>query len=143
MEKGNLFERLMAIFFTLSLVGCAIFYPTEQRVVDNCILVAQQVTLGMDKQRVKQILDPSQKGLMAAQSKLVEQYIDEEILVEILYFRSSFQRDGILTDDEFTPYIFNNGVLVAIGWTTLGGPKTQAQPVPESTIYSDRTTVFF
>jgi len=69
--------------------------------------------------------------------------MEEEVLVEILYYRSGWQRDGIVTDDEFTPYIFNDGVLVAIGWTTLGGPKTQALALPENIIYSHRSAVFF
>jgi hypothetical protein len=34
---------------------------------------------------------------------------------------------GFVTDDEFTPYIFNDGKLVAVGWQTLGGIKSQGQ----------------
>jgi hypothetical protein len=29
-----------------------------------------------------------------------------------------------MTDDEFTPYVFADNTLVAIGWTVLGGPIT-------------------
>ena len=61
-------------------------------------------------------------------------------MIEILYFRSGWQSDGITTDDEFTPYVFNDDVLVAIGWATLDGPKTQGQSRPRQNIY--RTTVF-
>ena len=31
------------------------------------------------------------------------------------------------TDDEFTPYIFEDGKLIAIGWHILGGPKTKGR----------------
>ena len=54
--------------------------------------------------------------------------------------RSSQQPDGLTTDDEFTPYIFTNGILTGIGWTVLGGPKTQGQ-VPQSPAHISHTTV--
>ncbi len=77
---------------------------------------------------------PSQKTLTTSQRKRHEEYDKDKVRVEVYCFRSSQQPDGITTDDEFTPYIFHDGKLVAIGWTTLGGPKTQAQPVPRPNV---------
>tara|TARA_B100001057_G_C22305445_1_gene739954 strand:+ start:315 stop:593 length:279 start_codon:yes stop_codon:yes gene_type:complete len=41
----------------------------------------------------------------------------------IHYQRTSHVNDGRNTNDEFTPYVFENNKLVAIGWAHLGGPK--------------------
>ncbi len=41
---------------------------------------------------------------------------------------------GFVTDDEFTPYIFNDGKLVAVGWQTLGGIKSQGQAKDVTTV---------
>jgi hypothetical protein len=39
--------------------------------------------------------------------------------VGLYYFRSGWQSDGRLTDDEVTPYLFINNTLVAIGWNAF------------------------
>ncbi|OQW34665.1 MAG: hypothetical protein A4E19_17225 [Nitrospira sp. SG-bin1] len=51
-------------------------------------------------------------------------YFDNGSLIQIYYFRSSRIRDDRVTDDEFTPYIFRDGVLTSIGWRVLGGPNS-------------------
>ena len=56
--------------------------------------------------------------------------MDNGNLVEIYFFRSAWQSDGLTTDDEFTPYVFKDGKLVAIGWTSIGGIKSQGQASP-------------
>jgi len=66
-------------------------------------------------------------------------YKKEGVLVEILYFRSGWQSDGLTTDDEFTPYLFNDGKLVAVGWAVLGGAKSHGQTTPQTNIHT--TTV--
>lgn len=58
-------------------------------------------------------------------------YFDNGSLVQIYYFRSSWIRDSRVTDDEFTPYIFRDGVLTSIGWRVLGGPNSFSSPPPE------------
>jgi len=47
--------------------------------------------------------------------------------IEIYYFRSGRQPDGLITDDEFTPYVFTDEVLTGIGWQVLGGPNSIGQ----------------
>lgn len=61
-------------------------------------------------------------------------YKKKGVLVEILYFRSGWQSDDLTTDDEFTPYLFNNGELVAVGWAILGGVKSQGQVTLETNV---------
>ena len=71
--------------------------------------------------------------------KPAEKYIKKDVIVEIYFVMSNHQYDGIKTDDEFTPYVFNNGKLVGIGWTILGGPSTQAQAKPVTNVNTNVT----
>jgi len=112
-----------------ALAACATMNAVDRAIADFDA-AARQVQLGDSKDKVLAILEPTQSGLASSQRKRPEEYDKDKVHVEVYYFRSSQQPDGITTDDEFTPYVFHDGKLVAIGWTTLGGPKTQAQPVP-------------
>lgn len=66
----------------------------------------------------------------------------ESINVEIFYMRTGRQADGITTDDEFTPYIFNDGKLAGIGWSLIGGPKSQGQATSDTYINTTTTIVY-
>lgn len=88
---------------------------------------APGISLGDRKEDVLAVLDQTQGLLPVNARKNPESYLDQGILVEIHFFRSGLQDDGLTTDDEFTPYVFRDGLLEAIGWTVLGGPKTQGQ----------------
>ena len=107
--------------------GCVSPYKAT---VDDYLFAYENVVLGMSVKEVKEILEPSQRRLSTTQIKLSDKYEKEGVLVEIHYFRSGWQSDGITTDDDFTPYLFNDGRLVAIGWQVLGGAKSQGQVVP-------------
>jgi hypothetical protein len=96
---------------------------------------ADQVRIGDSKEKVLSILGPANNMLPASQRKRPDIYRKDGKLIEIYYFRSSIQNPQIRTDDEFTPYVFEDGQLVAIGWSYLGGPKTQARPTPETDVY--------
>ena len=89
--------------------------------------VAPQVKLGQSKAEVLALLQPTQAELSARNGKASETYMEGEVVKEVYFFRSRSFNDGLVTDDEFTPYVFEDGTLVAIGWTAIGGPKTQAQ----------------
>ena len=41
------------------------------------------------------------------------------------YCRTAWIEDGKMTDDEYTPFVFINNELSAIGWESLGGPQTR------------------
>lgn len=120
--------KLLLIATPLS--GCVGFAVDKS--IDRYDAVANQVQLGDKKEEVLSILLPTQKDLPKSASKRPDQYVKDGVRVEIYYIRSARQADGLTTDDEFTPYIFNNGTLVGIGWAVLGGPKTQGQTTPEA-----------
>jgi hypothetical protein len=98
---------------------------------------AKQIELGQPKEKVLSILEPTQSALHSRERKQPDKYIRDGAQVEIHYFRSARQPDGFTTDDEFTPYMFNEGRLVAIGWAALGGPFSNARsPSGASTHFS-------
>ena len=88
---------------------------------------APGVELGQQKQQVLDVLLPTQAGLSAKSTRLSESYLEDGRRVEVYFFRIRTFADGLLTDDEFIPYVFRDDVLEAIGWTAIGGPNTQAQ----------------
>jgi len=104
------------------------------KAIDSYLAVADRIEVGQSKEYVLSVLEPTQEGLSDRQKKRPESYLENGKLVEIYFFRSAIQLPDVLTDDEFTPYVFKDGKLIAIGWQTLGGPKTQAIPRPEQNI---------
>jgi hypothetical protein len=127
-------KKLGLIFLVLSFIGCNPYLST----VDEYMLASPKVSLGMSKSEVIEILQASQKRLSNTEIKQPDIYKEDGVIIEILYFRSGWQDDGLTTDDEFTPYVFNDDKLVAKGWAILGGPRTQGQAVPQTTIYKTK-----
>lgn len=120
-------KKYLILATIILITGCVSPYKAT---VDDYLSAYINIELGMSVEEVKAILDPSQTRLSNTEIKLSDKYEKEGVIVEIHYFRSGWQSDGITTDDEFTPYIFNDGILVAIGWQVLGGAKSQGQVVP-------------
>ncbi|MGL4853664.1 MAG: DUF3192 domain-containing protein [Lentisphaeria bacterium] len=117
----------LMIFFLL--ICCSCISPIEQD-INLYLVAAKNVKLGQSKDYVLQNFSSLNQSLAILDQKQPEKFTKNGKLVEIYYFRSGWQDDGITTDDEFTPYIFENDILTAIGWTTLGGPKTQGKARP-------------
>ena len=92
---------------------------------------AKEVFMGHGKEEVLRILEPTQANVPAKKRKPPEKYIKDKILVEVYYFHKGRQPDGLSTDNEFTPYIFNDGILAGIGWTMLGGHKSNLNFSPD------------
>jgi hypothetical protein len=112
--------------FSIPLLSGCVSSP-YQATVDDYVVAYQNISLGMLKHEVVSILTPSQKRISSSELKQPDMYKKGETNVDILYFRSGWNSDGLTTDDEFTPYVFNDGKLVAVGWQSLGGAKSQGQ----------------
>jgi len=132
--------KIAIIFLFFFISGCVVTPSYYQLTVDDYVGVSSKISLGMTKPEVIKILQHSQSRLKNTEIKQPDMYDKEGVFVEILYFRSGWQADGLTTDDEFTPYLFNDGKLVAVGWATLGGPKTQGQAPPKTNVHT--TTIF-
>lgn len=126
--KAFTYEVSMAFVTLLLVAGCGLIEASR---IDEAIAeyqsVANKIRLGDDKDHVLAVLNPVQERLLPNERKAPESYLKDGATVEIYFMRSARQPDGLTTDDEFTPYVFTNRKLTAIGWSTLGGPKTQGQ----------------
>lgn len=111
---------LLLIVFVISFAGCEAIDSS----IKKYYAVADQIKLGDSKEKVLGILIPTQVKLPFDEVKSSDFYMEGDDLMEIYYIRSGKQPDNLTTDDEFTPYIFKNEILIAIGWKTLGGPKS-------------------
>ena len=101
-----------------------------------------QVSIGDRKQDVLAILLPTQQKLRNDYPEYVrqpERFTQEGNYIEIHYFRSGWTSDGLVTDDEMTPYVFVNDRLSSVGWSALGGPKTHGKVVPQSNTFINST----
>lgn len=117
----------------LLLTGCS--SPVRQG-INYYHQVAPDVRIGMDKDEALSILAPSAEMMPANEQRPPERFTDQDgRLTEVYFFRSNTYYDDMLTDDEFTPYVFKDDKLSAIGWTALGGPKTQGLPYPRTTYH--------
>jgi hypothetical protein len=122
----------------LYLPGCALYQSIQvDRAVDRGIAEfharSTQVKLGDSKEKVLMTLQPTQEAVPTSYRRPSETFMADsrsagKSIVEIYYFRSARIPDGLNTDDEFTPYVFRDGSLEAIGWTALGGAKNVAKP---------------
>lgn len=137
MLSGPLRLFWLLILF-LYLPGCALYRSIQvDRAVDRGIAEfharSTQVKLGDSKEKVLMTLQPTQEAVPTSYRRPSETFMADgrsagKSIVEIYYFRSARIPDGLNTDDEFTPYVFRNGSLEAIGWTALGGAKNVAKP---------------
>lgn len=136
MKKG-----LWVVTAGLVLVGC-----TSMK-IDSAIseyeAKAERVELGDSKDEVLSVLQPTQEAIPSENRKRPEKYIKDGVRVEIYYMRSARYADGLTTDDEFVPYLFNDEKLVGIGWQVLGGPKTQSQTSSDTFITNQNTTIVY
>lgn len=120
----------------IPLAGCGLLMQLEMNdAIKQYNAKAPVVKLGDSRDAVLSLLQPTQAALSMRARKPMEAFTEtssgQASSIEIHYFRSGWVEDGRTTDDEFTPYIFRNGVLVGIGWAALGGPKTISSPPPQ------------
>ena len=113
------------LIILLLIVGCV---PNPYDLtVESYQEQSPRINLGMTKYEVSQILSPTQELLPTISIKERGMYMRDSIFTEIIYYRSKHYSDGKNTDDEYTPYIFEDSALVAVGWETIVGYKSQAQ----------------
>lgn len=78
-----------------------------------------KVNIGDPKEKVLAVIEPTQAALPWNAKKGPKRYRKSGVNVEIFYFRSAHIADGLMTDNEYTPYIFNNNILVGTGWEVM------------------------
>jgi len=123
-------STLCALAIAIFASGCVSKY---QLTVDEYAAAAHRINLGDSKEQVLTILEPTQSRLDNSDRKYPVLCTRQGISVEIYYFRSGWQDDFLNTDDEYTPYVFNDEKLVAIGWEALGGPRLRSKVLSRHT----------
>lgn len=136
----KIIRSLIVFVVALMINGCAVLLPGLQidKAIDNYHAAATNVNLGDSKERVLSVLQPTQVGLSTNARKQPEAFLRDGKRIDIYYFRSRRQPDYLTTDDEFTPYVFTDGILTGIGWQALGGPKSTGQTTPETNIHIEQ-----
>lgn len=130
---------IISILTIFVLTGCLPPKIVIEGAIDEYEKVADSVELGDSKQKFLSEIYFTQEKIDSKYRKRPEKFLKNNIKVEIYYIRSSIQPDGLTTDDEFIPYVFENNSLVAIGWASLGGPKTAGQAVSDTYITNTNT----
>ena len=137
----NLIQATLLSVALVTLSGCGVVSKRQlYQGIEQYGAVSNSITLGESKSNVLAVLLPTQSEIGQRFLRIADKHMENNIKVEIYYMRSSWTSDGLLTDDEFTPYVFNDGVLTAIGWSTLGGPKTRGQDGDTVNVVSTSTT---
>ncbi|MBT4627349.1 MAG: hypothetical protein HOC63_11740 [Rhodospirillales bacterium] len=116
-------EKLMAKLDAQNAADAA-YIATIDNAIKRYHRVAASISLGQSKGDVLSVLLPTQRGMKAENSKIPESFMNNGQKIDINYIRSARVPDGQVTDDEFTPYVFVDDLLVGIGWQSLGGAKT-------------------
>jgi len=94
-----------------------------------------KLSIGMLRQKVINIMGteemiafyaPPGTGLIHRKTIIITNPYRSEILqgkdkiLEIIYYATDVKRDdGVITDDELTPLVFDNGTLIGWGWSFL------------------------
>lgn len=120
MKRFAVFEQCLrrytiSLVIGLCLAGCAPSLVTQQAVEDYPI-AASNVSIGDAKEHVLSILKPNQGLIPAYLKKRTERYLSYGEPIEIHFVRTGLASGISNVDEDFTPYLFRNDILVSVGW---------------------------
>ena len=120
MKRFTIFKNCIHRFIILLVVGsgvagCAPSMMT-QRAVEDYPVLASTVSIGDAKEYVLSILQSNQDLIPAHFRKRHEQYLSYGETVEIHFARTDLASGIANSDEDFTPYVFRNDILVSVGW---------------------------
>ena len=110
------FGTIALVVAVLSVAGCAP-NPVTQKAVADYKSVASQISIGDAREYVLAILQTNQQVIPSYFKRQPERYLSYGEQVEIHFVRTGLSSGGSNNDDDFTPYVFKNDVLVSVGWT--------------------------
>ena len=105
--------------------------------------IQNTIQLGDSKNQVLGALAPLMRDIPQDYKRPADQYMIDGNNIFIHYHRTGWVADGQTTDDEFTPYVFKNNILVSIGWKALGGIKTTGNTAAAAAIRNAQTQALF
>ena len=128
-------RKFIMFLFLCSMVSCGAAYEIDQQ-ISLVNTFTPNIELGMKRSDFVASANSAGIKFNGKWFKEKESYIKDGKTYNIYFLRTSRQADGLKTDDEFTPYIFENDKLIGIGWSYLGGPKTGGQTQDQVIIYN-------
>ena len=114
--KNRSFDLLTLTIVMVGLFGCAPNTVTEQA-IDDYEKAYSKISIGDARVHVLAILDTNQQVIPLRFKKRPERYLSYGEQVEIHFVRTGLKSGISNHDDDYTPYVFKNDVLVSIGWT--------------------------
>ena len=152
-EKGFREFNTIGLMITLSLFigGCSAMPVSEtRRTVERSMIDVQTIQTGMSRSQVEHELgdkvttgyeimnpalsqetdpkSPSAKPITVKNSLRVELYrANEKVYEAAFYFVSLKQQDGVITDDELMPFVFEDDKLIGKGWEFYRNFKKEFQ----------------
>ena len=116
-QLKNHLTKIIAVMATfVTIAGCG-SNPVTQKAVADYQSVASQISIGDTRDYVLAILQTNQQVIPSHFKRRPERYLSYGEQVEIHFVRTGLDSDGSDNDDDFTPYVFKNDVLVSVGWT--------------------------
>ncbi|HAN80708.1 MAG TPA: hypothetical protein DCQ47_04565 [Gammaproteobacteria bacterium] len=114
--KDRSFNLITLAVLMISLLGCGSNTITEQAVGDYKKAYSK-ISIGDARRHVLAILETSQQVIPLRFKKQPERYLSYGEQVEIHFVRTGLASGISNHDDDFTPFVFKNDILVSIGWT--------------------------
>ena len=132
--------KVAVFFISVALVGC-----TAAR-IDNAASyhnkAAPYVKLGMSEGSFVELMEPALDGSTRGKNgRIPKRYSKGGDMYVVYFLRVTRVPDGLATDDEFQPYTFQNGRLIAIGWDYLGGTSYTSQDLVKRRASASKTEV--
>lgn len=114
------------IFFNLAMISSIVIFYSGCGAVDygqQCMELNNKnmlkISLGMSINQVSDVMGTTTIGDISNPYK-VELYTQDNQEIKVLYYYTQRKvADGIISDDELTPFIFKNGLLVGMSQGTL------------------------
>ena len=116
-------KNLLIILICLGLVGCAVLSRQQIRYENRKNLL--KLSVGMTKEEVFNVMGVGQPNPLDVTVMVHNPYKSETLragdkIFEVIYYYTDLKKDeGIITDDELTPLIFDEGKLIGWGWRFL------------------------
>ena len=127
---------LLSSVLMMGVVGCTIVTtPSRPQLstmsLQSPLTYVDSVRLGMTTDEVKAVMglelltgykisDTQKESITIPQPYRSEEFQSDHKTYQVLYYFTTIkQADDVVTDDELTPLIFQNGKLVAKTWETL------------------------
>ena len=110
-----LHRHIIFLVIGFSLAGCAPSLVT-QHAVEDYSTAASNVSIGDAKEHVLSILKSNQGLIPARFKRRPERYLSYGEPTEIHFVRTDLVSGISNVDEDFTPYLFRNDILVSVGW---------------------------